>query len=760
MSWHRRLIRFGRWGVGVVAMAIVLGVGVLIGTSLTPSGGGGSASAAPPPLADGPAADDSLLSSGPMWYPWAPGPGELGANPQAFSVDHVVDGRTVKKVVASWNRNEDSPTAPLRNTRAIAQDNGQVFVPYDALPPEFTMVATARMRDGSVLSASFVPVPSPAPNRVGIPMARSTDVAASWETWTAPLIEDKWKLNWYRVHRDIVELADGTILLGGYGQGTIGGVTKEYSLIFESTDGGRSFRQRSAVNAGTSRSTNELGFGRTSDGRLIAMMRGTEPAPRPPAQPLTQAFSDDDGLTWNSHATFVPPEGFPNNGIMPEFVLQPNGQLLMTYGRPDNNVVVSRDGTGRTWDAGNTIYSRHPGTDPIRRWMGSSGNMDLVALNSSASLAFGDTCHNIWLCREYGHDNKVWTARVDALGPGAGRLDLAGKVLGGTVRLTGEVVAADERFAEQRLEGAVDGSSEYRSAARFAGDDQTLIVELDQVYPLERIGLMMDTGALNSANIQVSVDGQRWGSPVVQTGARIDYAMQYTDVEEPVEAKFVKISAGDDAPLSAVTELELYVRDVLTFENEIFNGTPRTVQDSRYAFVADANPGVPDYRNSDAHLVLVDADQGARAGATFPARQPAETQHVAFGFEGYGYATGPVWDVLGTNDDGEQVTAYRLNLTPTWATNTFTLRAWDGAAWQTIGSAPIVANKLWMDIAIDSTDEGTTVSVNGATAGSTSTPLAEVEEFTGLRAETGTDPLDTGNMEHAYDDVVVTPLER
>ncbi|SDU70836.1 exo-alpha-sialidase [Jiangella alkaliphila] len=759
MSWFRRTpgSSNGRWGLGALALAL-LAVGIVIGSALTP-GSSGPASAAPPPLIDGAPGDEPSLSAGAMWYPWAPGPGELGANPQAFSIDHVVDGRTVKKVVASWNRNEDSPNAPLVNTRAVGEENGQVFVPYDALPQEYTMAATTRLRDGTVLTSNFVPrslTPS-TPNRFGIMMASSTDLAGSWTTWTAPLVENKWRLNWYRVHRDLIELADGTILMGAYGQGNIGGVTKEYSLVFESSDGGQTFRQRSAVNAGSQYGTNELGLSRTSDGRLIAVMRGAESVPRPPAMPLTVTFSDDDGLTWEPLQPYVPPEGFPNNGIMPKLVLQANGQLLMTYGRPDNNVVVSRDGTGQTWDAGEMIYSRHPGDDPLRRWQGSSGNMDLVALNNASSLAFGDTCHNIWFCREYGHDNKVWTRKVDAIAPGVGKLDLATKVEAGTAVLTGAVVPADARFAEQRIEGAVDGSSEYRSAARLT-DAQTLTVELDRVYTLERIGLMLARGEENSARVQVSEDGRRWSRPVLDTGARTDYAMTYTDLE-PVRARYVRINRGSGgAPLTAVTELELYAADLLTFENDAVSEVPRTLTDTRYAFVV--NTIVDSYDHSATHMALVDADMGARAGATFPAPRPAASQHVSFGFEGYGYGSGALWDVLGTNADGEEVAAFRLHFAPDWTANKMKLRAWDGDSWVDVGSAgPVPANRTWMTVTIDSTGAETTVSLNGTVMGTTSLALADVEEFTGFRAETGLAPEDVGNMEHAYDDVLITPLD-
>lgn len=759
MSWFRRTPHTPRrWGLGALALAL-LAVGIVIGSALTP-GSSGPANAAPPQLVDGAPGDEPSLSAGAMWYPWAPGPGELGAGPMAFGIDHVVDGQRVKKVVTSWNRNEDSPNAPLRNTRAVADDDGQVFVPYDALPPSFTMVGTTRLRDGSLLSASFVPasVTPPAPtHRITFPMARSTDLATSWTTWDAPLIENKWRLNWYRVHRDLIELADGTILMGGYGNGTINGVTKEYSLVFESHDGGQTFQQRSAVNAGSQYGTNELAMARTSDGRLIAVMRGSENVARPPSMPMTVSFSDDDGVTWEPLQPYVPPEGFPNNGILPKIVLQANGQLLMTYGRPDNNVVVSLDGTGRTWDTGEMVYSRHPGDDPLRRWMGSSGNMDLVPLHNGASLAFGDTCHNIWWCREYGHDNKIWTRRVDAISPGVGKIDLATKVRAGTVTLSGTVVAADERFAEQRIEGAVDGSSEYRSAARFSGP-AALTVELDKVYTLDRIGLMLALGEENSARVQVSEDGRRWSRPVLDTGARTDYAMTYTDIE-PVRARFVRINPGSGgAPLTAVTELELFAADLLTFENDAPNSVPRTLKDTRYAFVV--NTIVPSYDRSATHMALVDADQGARAAATFPASRPAAGQHVSFGFEGYGYGSGALWDILGTNADGEEVTAFRLHFMADWTPNKMKVRAWDGDSWVDVGSVgPVPANKTWMTVTIDSTASETTVSLNGTVMGTTSLKLEDVEEFTGFRAETGLLPEDVGNMEHSYDDVLITPLD-
>ncbi len=746
-----------RWGAGVLTSITMLAAGIMIGSTISAPAAPENAArtTGPPELVDGRSADDPSLSAGAQWYPWAPGPGELGTAPQAFSVDHVVNGRTVKKVITSWNQNEDSPGAPLRNGRAVADNNGQVFVPYTALPPEFTMIGASRLRDGSILSMSFVPGTAPAPNRIGLPMARSTDLAGSWTLWTAPLVENLWKLDWYRVHRDIVELPDGTILAGAYGKGLINGVNKEHSLVLESTDGGQTFRQRSAINAGSPFSTNELALARTSDGNLMAVMRGADVPGKPPSIPLTISFSADNGVTWEPLKEFVAPNGLPNNGIMPKLLLQGNGQLLMTYGRPDNNLVVSLDGTGRKWDRGETIYSRHPGEDALRRWMGSSGQTDLVALNNGSSLAFGDTCHNIWWCREFGHDNKIWTRKIDALAPGTGKLDLATKVAAGTVALSGKVIPADPRFAEQRLEGIVDGSTEYHAAARF-GDSQTLTIKLDHTYTLERFGLMMAEGEANSAKIEVSTDGRAWGRPVARTGVRTDFAMRYTDIK-PVRASYVRISSTTEAPLTAITELELFAKELLTFENDAVTSVPRSVEDSRYTLVA--NTIVPGADHSSAHLVLIDADTNGKATARFRAESPAKTQRISMSYEGYGYGSGAVWDILGTDASGREVTAFKLHFTADWTNNRMLVRAWDGENWQNVGGVgPVPPNKQWMTVTIDSTASETTVSVNGQVAGTTDLALAKARRFDGFRAETGLVPADVGNMEHGYDDIAITPV--
>jgi hypothetical protein len=231
--------------------------------------------------------------------------------------------------------------------------------------------------------------------------------------------------------------------------------------------------------------------------------------------------------------------------------------------------------------------------------------------------------------------------------------------------------------------------------------------------------------------------------------------MRYHDIE-PVRAKYVRFVPGDDAPLTAITELELYAANLLTFENDPVHSTPRTLTDTRYAYVANT---IMSGLNSERRMVLVDADMAAKATATFPATTPSPGQHISFGYTGEGYGAGAVWDILGRNSDGVQVSAYRLHFAPDWARNRMLLRVWDGGKWVEVGGvSPVIPNYKWISIAIDTTVDRATITVNGQEM-STTTRLAEVTSFTGFKAETGLVPADVGNMEHSYDDVVIAPLQ-
>lgn len=739
-----------RRGVRVTVIGAVAALGlssVAVASSYVPSeaGPGGSGNS----ISAGTDPDVNLLSLGAQWWPYSPGPGQLGAAPQVFAFDHVVDGRRTKESLMTIGRNEDSGTAVLHSEMKVAKDNALEFRDYDKLPDGFNWASAGHLSDGSLMALLFVPVAAPAPNRLGISVAVSTDQGASWARHLAPIVENKWKMDWYRVTRDTLQLPDGTILQGVYGSGTVNGVAGQYSMILQSTDDGKSFSQRSLVN--TDGASNEMALSRTSDGRLIAITRTAEGSGQP-TQPMKQAYSGDDGMTWTPQQVFTPPEGLPSEGIMPQLVLQANGVLMLTYGRPDNNIAVSWDGSGSSWNDGKVVFANYIRTTERGRSMGSSGNTALTAAQANYSMNYGDICHNIWSCREHGQLTGIWAQRVDAVTAGKGKLDLATGVADGVMKLSGTVVAADPTFAEQRLQGAVDGSSDYRAAARFTeGAKKVVTVTLDRVYTLNKIGLMLDRGVSNSAKVQLSVDGRNWSAPVIRQRDVKDYSVRYTDID-PTEAKYVRVSNIGSQPFTALNELELYAANMWTFENDAVNVSPRGTTDTLHAFTADTiMPG----QHSQRRAILVDMDPDTRATMTFPVPILAKGLHLDFGYTGEGYGSGAIWELTGKDAAGAAATPWRFLFKP--AGDGFSLSSWDGATWQTVGTFPtFTPNYQWIPVVINANSTQAAVTVHGKTV-VTKVTAAKAATLNGFRPSTGL-MISDQNMEHSYDNVQISPL--
>lgn len=715
-----------------------------------PSGGGGNT------ISSGTDPNIDQLSLGAQWQPFSPAPGVLASTPLAFSFDQLVKGQRTKKTLLNVQGSEDSSTSVLNMRQLAADDNNNVFGPLEGLGKDWAYGSMGRMRDGSILATMFRPGGAPAPNRVSILMARSTDLGAHWAKWSAPLVENKWKLGYYRLNgRDIIELNDGTLLTGAYGSLTgscpppnTSTAPDCHAVVLQSTDAGKTWSQRSEIS--TDHDSTEFTLSRTTDGRLIEVSRAGE-AHNSPTRAMKQAFSDDNGLTWTPEVTFVPPPGLPVEGIQPQLVLQTNGSLVLSYGRPDNYVAVSWDGTGRTWDAGQLVYSNYIRDSFLGRWMGSSGNTSLVPQQANSSVQFGDLCVVIWSCQEYGQQNGIYARRVDAVTAGKGKLDLATGVADGTMKISGAVAAADPRFAEQRIQGAVDGSNEYRAAARLAaGAPKRIDVQLDRVYTLDKIGLMLDRGAVNSARVQLSVDGKNWSTPVVRQQKSTDYAVRYHRIA-PTRAKYIRVSNVGADPFTALNELELYASNIWTFENDAVNVTPRGTTDTLHAFTADTlMPG----QHSQRRAIIVDTDPDTMGTMTFPVAE-ALGLHLGFGYAGEGYGTGANWELLGKGSDGRAVSGWKFHFRPGGAG--FILTAWDGSAWQQVGEFPtFTPNYQWIPVEINANGKQAAITVHGKTL-TTTVHAADAVLLNGFRPSTGLAVADT-NMEHSYDNLEITPL--
>ena len=750
----------------VIAVVAVATLAVLSGLSAAAPGSGPTpALITTPPLGSGADPNADVLSLGDSWSPWNPAPGQLGTWGVGFATDQVLGdaycksqptalqrmpcaGTTAKRILSTWSRHYDDPTAPQDEGAGVSEQNGLAFTDdlNGAMFDGFDLTTSTRLRDGRILTAQFTANVT-SPTGLAVRMGASNDVGRTWTAWTAAVDQPPTPLGWIRVQRTLMQLDDGTLLMTGYG--AIKATGEGVSLVFESTDGAHTWSVRSMVHG--PRGINEMSMARTSDGRLLGLFRENgSPSGLLQLYPILQAFSDDDGRTWTPLSELRAPDGLPNAGADPNVILLPNGTLMASYGRPDNTVLVSWDGTGRTWDKGDTVFANPVmSTDP-GRYHGSSGNTTIQPVGTNYALYWGDTCHTVYLCREYGQDTKVFIRRVDAVKGGAGKLDLMTGYLDGSVKLDGQVRPPDPRTPEARLAGAIDGSTGVNAAA-FLKPGSDFTIALDQPRDLNQIGLMLGDGARQSVNIQTSMDGKRWGAPIVKIRDTADYAMRYYTFPT-VTARYVRVSPVDDGP-TTITELELYSPDTWSFENDAANSVPRGFTSTRYATVADyLFPGW----HSEKRLILVDMDPDSEATATLPTPD-VPAQHAFFAYSGEGYGAGIIWDVNGKDASGQQVTAYRFLLAPNFTTKKFDLSAWNGTSWQLIstGVIPQPANEVMFPVSIDATSAQATLTVNGVPV-STTVRANPVASFDGLTFTTNGDKA--VNMEASFDSINVTAL--
>jgi hypothetical protein len=669
------------------------------------------------PSGNGASPAEPVSALGPTWGMVGYAPGHIAAVPQPFGYDTVVDGETTKRIFLSFGAQPDVSTAASVFYTATSDDAGQRFLTSEQTP--WTALNMVRLDDGSFLSVEFIPdwIDS---THVTIRTWRSTDQGETWTltqgAYTAPE-----PMGFLRVWRGPILLSDGTVIVPAYTE--YASDTRNASLILQTNDLGATWTLRSTiVEPTTDLGTNEVGLSYTTDGRLIAVMRPDTPQP----YHLRQAFSDDDGRTWSAPEVVTGPDG-PVGSISPVLTLQPNGMLLLSYGRPDNNLLVSTDGTGTEWDQHEFVFGNAPATSGPARDMGSSGNTGLTTVEANRSIVYYDRCHSNNLCKPYNEQYSIWGAYVDAVTPGSGKIDVATKLRAGTATISGDVAPANPVFPETRLEGAVDGSSERHAAAVLRADagPPSLVVELDRSYLLDRIGLMLGHDRPYSASIQLSEDGRRWSPPVVRTTGTRDFALRYTDIE-PQRARFVRVTgvAGTDTP---VTELELYAADLDTFENDPVFGVPRGWTDALNVTTTDVDLGGFESRRS---LRLFDNYVDQVAKITRPA--PERDRQVAtfeLGSSEWNYRGQFVFDVVGRNG-GSSTVRWHFLLTPggypapgsTGTPAKPTLQAWNGSRWLPVGTLdqPIHPH-TWRTVTVDATLDSATVTIGGQSFTTTTT---------------------------------------
>jgi hypothetical protein len=685
---------------------------------------------------DGGASDQFSSGTGSQWNVLNWGPGVLAAVPASFGKDTVsASGRTVKQIFVSSQANPDVGTAASVVNMSVSDDSGLTFLNTQQNYPT-TALNMVRMSDGSLLAIDFIPEwTSDQHTQVNLLVHTSND-GRKWTTIKAPVtMPPDMKLgpmsNGMRVHRGPMVLPDGTLIVPAYT--VLTGSSRQISIVLQSTDQGLTWSLRSAIPGGATPGTNEVGWSRTSDGQLAAVLRTTDNPAR-----LVQSFSADEGRNWTDPVPLRGPDGAQVTGIYPDLVLQPNGTLLLSTGRPDVRFLVSYDGTGRAWNTQSTVFANYPSTGNNGRYDGTSGNTTMEAVGANRSVIFFDQCH-VWGCGAYNEQMGVSAEYVAAVTPGVGRIDIMSQLLDGSATVSGTFAKRDKNFPERRPQGAFDGSSSPTAAAVLAAEAPAvpqLVVKLDRSYQLNKIGLMLGNGQPQSATVSLSPDGVHWSAPVVTATDRRDWAMRYSDF--PVQqAQYIKV-AGPPGIATTVTELEAYAAGVDTFENEKPFAVPRGWNEAEHAWVTDVAPNVAYAEFGGYHsatsLRLWDkwTDDNARITRSFNATGQV-TSSMQWGFSDertrFTIAVGAAWKlaiVAGAN-----------------ATRPQSVQVYDGSKWTTLGTlSSVVPARTYVPVAITADAASATLMVNGQSF-TTSVKAGDADSFDNLTFTTG-DPSEYG----------------
>lgn len=700
------------------------------------------------PEGDGGAPDRFATGTGSHWnvLNWAPG--NLAAVPASFGRDTVdASGRTVKQMFVSSQANPDVGSAASVVNMSRSDDSGQTFPTTQRNYPT-TALNMTRLPDGSLLGVDFIPEWADAQHSYVNLIVHTSKDGGKWTTARAPLtMPADMPLgpvsNGLRVHRGPLVLDDGTVLLPAYT--VLAGTSRQISIVLQSTDRGRTWSFRSAVPGGATPGTNEVGWSRTTDGRLTAALRTTDNPAR-----LVQTFSADDGRTWTVPTPLLGPDGAPVVGIYPDLVLQPNGALLLSTGRPDVRVLVSYDGTGRTWDTQSTVFANYPSTGNNGRYDGTSGNTTMEPVTGNRSIIFYDQCH-VWGCGAYDEQMGISAEYVSAVTPGVGRIDVMSRLLDGSATVSGTFARPDRTFPERRPQGAFDGSSSPSAAAVLSAPRRSpteLTLKLDRPYDVDRIGLMLGDGQPQSATVSLSTDGTTWSAPVVTASDRRDWALRYTDVPAQ-RARYVKVT-GPAGVVTTVTELEVYAAGVDTFENEKPFAVPRGWTDAGHAWVTDVAPNVAyaefgGYHSATA-LRLWDkwTDDNARITRPF-----AATGHVTASMR-WGYSDLRTRFTAGV--DGAWTFAIVAGAN---AGTPQSVQAFDGRAWTTLGTlGSVVPTRTYVPLSIEADAGSATLTVDGQSF-RTTVRSGTATSFDGLTFTTGDAPEYGGAF--YIDEVTVSP---
>jgi BNR repeat-like domain len=356
------------------------------------------------------------------------GPGSFMQLPFAESFMSASGQRAPRVVLVSYSEQFDSRYYPQRLRTVRSVDGGKTFTPLASDVPINSMTQLA---DGSLVAVDFrTTSPTPTTARPGqgqrttsaqppgagskqftTTFWRSHDSGATWVQRGGTISAgDAYDALFF--HRGILAGRDGSLLAPTHGY--LHGEAKYRSMLARSTDGGATWRIVSTIAKSPPgwriEGRSEPTMARATNGDLVVVMR--QSAPVNPnvcngsrqGSGLVISRSSNDGASWTPAGSLVG-AGLDDRNVSsadPHLVRMPGGQLILSYGRPGNKILVSKDGNGATW-----------GDLTLTRAGISSGYTSLVALTKTTALQVGDNGSN-WCFRAASgpHRVAIWAKTI------------------------------------------------------------------------------------------------------------------------------------------------------------------------------------------------------------------------------------------------------------------------------------------------------------------------------------------------------------
>jgi BNR repeat-like domain len=331
-------------------------------------------------------------------------------------------------VLVSYSEQFDSRYYPQRLRTERSVDGGKTFTPLASDVPINSMTQLA---DGSLVALDFR-TGTPTTRRPGgrttpahplgggvkqfqTTLWRSHDYGATWvEQHGTISAGDAYDAVFF--HRGILAGRNGSLLATTHGY--LHGEHRYRSMLARSTDGGATWRIVSTIAKSPPgwkiEGRSEPTMARAANGDLVVVMRQSSPVSPNVCNGSRQGAglvisrSSNEGVSWTPARSLVG-AGLDARNVSsadPHLTRMPGGQLILSYGRPGNKILISTDGNGTTWS---NLTVTKTGV--------SSGYTSIVALTNTTALQVGDHGSNWCFLAETGlHRVGIWTKTI-TLGP-------------------------------------------------------------------------------------------------------------------------------------------------------------------------------------------------------------------------------------------------------------------------------------------------------------------------------------------------------